>query len=149
MLTSACQTFEGLFQPSDLPTGVRTRVVGAVVEVRVEEYSEETVLEDVRVIPAAVRELASSRRILDQIFPAALLEEVRVECVVRGKEVRRAGVVVAHDGQDLGAGKALPDEGGDVPLSRQHVLRGGRSGSPPVRGRVSSPLKRKIIMYIF
>ena len=139
------QTFKSLFQPSDLPTGVQTRVVGAVVEVCVEEYGEQTVLEDVRVKPTARRELALSPRIPDQIFPAAVLEEVRVECVVLGKGARRAGVVVAHDGQDFGVGKALPDERGDVPFGGQHILHGGRGGRPPVRGRVSSPLNLYIL----
>ena len=109
-------TFESLFQPSDLPTGVQTRVVGAVIEVRVQENGDKTVLEDMRVKPAARRELASRCGILDQIVPAALLQEVGVECVVLGEEARRAGVVVAHDRQDFGVGKALPDERGNVPF---------------------------------
>ena len=75
-------TFESLFQPGDLPARVRARVVGVVIKVRVEEYGDKPVLQDVRVKAAARGELAPSRRVLDQIFPAALFEEVRVECVV-------------------------------------------------------------------
>ena len=35
-------TFERLFQPSDLAAGVGASVVGAVVEVRIEEHGDET-----------------------------------------------------------------------------------------------------------
>ena len=90
-------TFERLFQPSDLAAGVGASVVGAVVEVRIEEHGDETFLQDVSVKAAPGRELPPSRGIPDQILPPTLLEKVRVKGVVLGKEARRAGVVVAHD----------------------------------------------------